>query len=190
MKNRFSTNGDYEQRLIKRAKAGNKKAFGELYRKYNLLIYRYILSNTGTPQDAEDLTTDVFIKAWNALDTYEDIGYSYGAFLLKIAKNITIDYHRAQKGEKPIDDEIIENTSPNGKSPAESLTLRNETKALSQALRKLPDDYLQVLSLRFFSDIDIEQAAEILSRSEGAVRVLQHRALKTLRNILEEEDQT
>lgn len=182
----FTTNGNYEKRLIKRAKSGDKKAFAELYQKYNLIIYRYILAQVGSPQDAEDLTTEVFIKAWNSLDTYADQGYTYGSFLFRVARNTIIDFVRNQKKENILDIETPFWLQDDSDLPSDILSKKEDYQKLYESINRLPDDYKEVLILRFFSDLSVAETAEFMNRSSGAIRILQHRALNALRSIIEE----
>ena len=94
---------DGDAALVQAAKAGDAAAFGELYERYRDAIYRFCLARTGTSHDAEDLTSDVFVKALNSIDRYQDRGLPFAAFLYRIARNAAIDRSRTLKQPLSVD---------------------------------------------------------------------------------------
>src|SRR4030088_3045802 len=97
--------------LVRAATSGDASAFGELYERYRDPIYRYCLSRTGTAHDAEDLTSDVFVKALHSIDRYQERGLPFVAFLYRIARNAAIDRSRTLKQPLSVDELVIEPAS-------------------------------------------------------------------------------
>ncbi len=168
--------------LVARAKRGDREAFGWLYERYLDPLYRYVQSHVGNPRDAEDLTEQVFLRAYQALDGYQPRGHPFSAFLYKVARNLLIDKHRLQKEELPIDSADVPQADV--RSMDDQLIDQMENEALRRALADLPQDYAEVIRLRMLLSLPTETVAAWMGRSEGSIRVLQYRALKALRKRL------
>jgi RNA polymerase sigma-70 factor (ECF subfamily) len=165
--------------LVRAAKSGDASAFGELYERYRDAIYRYCLSRTGTAHDAEDLTSDVFVKALHSLDRYQERGLPFVAFLYRIARNAAIDRSRTLKQPLSVDELV---TEPASRQNVEAdATLAIDRSILIAALTKLKKDHRDVIVMRFIEGYSALEVAAALGKTEGAVRTLQHRALERLR---------
>ena len=165
--------------LVRAAKSGDASAFGELYERYRDAIYRYCLSRTGTAHDAEDLTSDVFVKALHSIDRYQERGLPFVAFLYRIARNAAIDRARTMKQPLSVDELV---TEPSSKQNVEAdATLAVERSILLAALTKLKTEHRDVIVMRFIEGYSALEVAAALGKTEGAVRTLQHRALERLR---------
>jgi len=169
-----------DSELISRVKEGEIEAFGELYERYIDLIYRYIRCRVSDVGAAEDLAEVVFLKAFEALDRYQERGWPFSAFLYQIARNQLADHFRRRRDEIPLED--VHHLEAPGKDLDYSVMVEERIQVLQDALEKLPEDYQEVIRLRLLLDVPTEEVAVYLKRSEGAIRVLLHRALKTLRN--------
>lgn len=164
----------------------DQQAFGELYERHFTPIFRYVFARIESRFEAEDMTEEVFIKVWRAMPSYIQSGLPFSAFVFRVAQNTLIDYYR-KTGRKlksvSLDDdgnqlhELLAN-------PIDVVNQRMEIKTLREALMQLNDDYRQVLVLRFLDGLSPQETAETMQRSEGAIRVLQHRALGALRKLL------
>lgn len=172
------TTQDRESALLQRAIEGDAKAFGVLYERHMLEIYRYIYYRIGHVQDAEDMTEVVFLKVWESLPSFQPGRASFRTWLYRVAKNSLIDRYRTQKQVEGLPDYGLQ--SPAG-TPEQSLAQQQDLDDLTPALQKLAPDYQEVLTLRFINELSHAETARIMERSEGAVRVLQHRALKALK---------
>lgn len=171
--------------LIARAQGGDAEAFGRLYERYVTQIYRYLRSRVGNNRDAEDLTEAVFIRSFEALDSYEERGYPYSAFLYQVARNVLIDHYRSTSEEYPLEDSgpfVAPDPDPERRAIE-----ADEADRLLRKMKELPEDYQEVIRLRVLLSLPTATAAEWLDRSEGAVRVLLYRALKALRQLAETE---
>ena len=165
--------------LVRAAKSGDASAFGELYERYRDAIYRYCLSRTGTAHDAEDLTSDVFVKALHSIDRYQERGLPFVAFLYRIARNAAIDRSRTLKQPLSVDELVIE---PASRQNVEAeATLAVDRSILLAALTKLKTEHRDVIVMRFIEGYSALEVAAALGKTEGAIRTLQHRALERLR---------
>ena len=169
--------------LIALAKAGNREAFGDLYERHLTAIYRYVFYRVGDAGEAEDLTETVFVKAWEALDRYRPTEAPFTAWLYRIAHNLLIDAHRTRKPMEP----LAEHYPDDAPNPERAATARERAADVQAALASLEPVQQQVLTLRFIADLSHAETASIVGKTEGAIRVIQHRALALLRTLLAEK---
>jgi len=171
--------------LIEKARNGDVDAFGELYDRYAASIFRFVYSQTTHRLDAEDITADVFFRAWQSLPRYKDQGFSFSPYLFRIARNALIDSRRKRTVTKEIsEDEMMKIPDKIAAEPSTLLSTKTQHNELVRVLSQLREDYRTVLILRFFNDLSPEEISEVMGRSVGAVRVLQHRALSSLRKLI------
>jgi len=175
-----------EKRLVQKAKSGDPDAFARLYDAYVDRIYRYIYFRVSDDSTTEDLTSQVFLKAWEYLDRYQSGSSPYLAWLYTIARNLVIDYYRTKKETVDLDDAI--HLSSNEPSPDEEVQSRFELQAMRDALQFLTDEQQQVLILRFIAGLSTENVASIMDKREGAIRALQMRALQSLSKYMMEKE--
>jgi RNA polymerase sigma-70 factor, ECF subfamily len=173
-----------EAEVVARAIKGDQEAFGDLYEKYLDAIFRYIYYRVNNHHEAEDLTETVFLKAWEALGSYRLSSVPFKAWLYRIAHNLVVDLYRTHKVEAPLDGQM--GFSDDGQNPEEQVVWLERTELLMSAMDQLEEDHQQVLALRFINELSHAETAYIMNRSEGAVRVLQHRALNALRLCLKD----
>jgi RNA polymerase sigma-70 factor, ECF subfamily len=168
-----------EQALIHAAQRGSDKAFGELYNTYVHDIYRYMLYRVGNNEIAQDLTSEVFVRAIEGLVRYQDREIPWLAWLYRIAHARLVDYYRrtrrAGEQEDIEDVEIVIETDLD-----ENLVLDFQQQALRTAIFKLPPEMQQVIVLRFIEGYNIQQTADALGKSIGAIKMIQRRALQTM----------
>lgn len=172
--------------LIAQAQAGDISAFGDLYQRYQEVIYRYVLARVPDATTAEDLTEVVFLNAYEALDRYEDRGAPYTAFLYRVARNLITDFYRKRKEEVSL--EAVSGQVSEVVQLDEKMVRREGHKELREALEGLREDYREVIRLRVILELSTTEVADWMDRSEGAVRVLLHRALNALRETMDEEN--
>jgi RNA polymerase sigma-70 factor (ECF subfamily) len=176
-----------EENLITAAVAGDRNSFGELYDLYNPKIYRFILFKVGSVAEAQDLTHQVFLNAWTNIYTYRDLGYPFGSWLYRIAKNQIIDHYRTARHHTSLDEHPEETIaglphSDDGAAYEESFELTRVMKAIE----KLKPEYQDIVIMRFVEDMSIKEIADVIEKSEGAVKLLQHRAIAQLKTLLEQ----
>ena len=168
--------------VIQQVKNGDAEAFGMLYEQYAEVIFRYVYSHLENRSDAEDLTEEIFLRGWRALPKYDERGLPFSAFLFRIARNSLIDYYRQHKVVQSIEDVELPAREA---GPEEQVEEQLENGKLRETLARLREDYRNVLVLRFLSGMSPEETAQVMQRSVGAVRVLQHRALSALKDLME-----
>ncbi|MGE5249356.1 MAG: RNA polymerase sigma factor [Bacteroidota bacterium] len=177
--------GDMQRGLLNRAKAGDSEAFGQLYDECIDRIYRYVFFRVTDEETAEDLTSQVFFKAWENLDRCKSTGAPFIAWLYTIARNAVIDYYRTRKNTVAL--EAASALASDEPAPDERIELQFETDSLQEALKELTNDQQQVVILKFIVGMSTDEIANHLGKRPGAVRALQMRALQALAGILEEE---
>jgi RNA polymerase sigma-70 factor (ECF subfamily) len=174
---------DFE--LVQFAQHGDNEAFGELYQRYAHIIFRFIFSHLSDRFEAEDLTEEVFLRVWRSLSNYREQGVPFLAYLFTVARNVLVDFYR-RAGRAGGLMSIEEKSFPDIHSdPADAALANLEHQQVRQTLEQLREDYRMVLILRFLSGLSPEETGEVMGRTPGAVRILQHRALSALRNLLE-----
>ena len=174
-----------EQLHIKKAKKGHKGSFGQLYDHYLPQIYRFILLKVNSKSEAEDLTHEVFLSAWQNIHNYRYEGFPFSSWLYQIAKNAVIDFYRTSK--KNIRIENVGENILEAKADSEGLNNILEIEKIKKCIFLLKPDYQDVLIMRFIEDLSPEEIASSLNKSEGAVRLIQHRAIKELKSIYNSE---
>jgi RNA polymerase sigma-70 factor (ECF subfamily) len=173
-----------EDTLVQRAISGDAEAFGELYQHHRDAIHRYVVARIYDGADAEDITGQVFLKAWEALPGYQQRGVRFSSWLYQIARNLVIDYHRACK-QTPSTLLSEHGEVASRQTPAvDQVIAAEESHVLASALARLPHEQRQVLFLRFVRGLDHAEVARILAKSQGASRVIQRRALVALHTML------
>jgi len=170
--------------LVERAADGSFGAFGELYSIYLDQIYRYVFYQVRDKMTAEDLTEEIFLKAWEAIGRYKQKSLAFSAWLYRIAHNHVIDYFRTRRQHPPLDEKKPA-TSGNPEQALEKELMQQE---LAEALSYLPPQQKQVIILKFIEDLDNREVAQIMRKSPGAIRVMQMRALVSLRQKLSSEE--
>ena len=173
-------------KLLEQAARGDRHSFGEFYELYLAEIYRYIFFRVYDHDEAEDLTTKVFLEAWESLTTKprEHQIENIRAWIYRIAHNKVIDYRRTRKTHVPIENNPDKKLQVAGlESDMDDLFLSQQ---LADGVRRLPANYQQVIILRFINQLSHAEVAEIMQITESHVRVLQHRALLQMREIISE----
>jgi len=173
-----------EHDLVRRAQDYDPLAFGEIYERYYLGVYKYIYYRVGDQALGEDLTMEVFLKAMEAIDSFSFRGVPFSAWLYRIASNLVIDHFRRQP--QPIlslEEKLVSAVE----HPDLSLDSEFSHQALQRALSELTDDQQQVIVLKFVDGLSNLEVAQILGKTEGAVKSLQHRALAALGRVLGEQ---
>lgn len=169
--------------LVERAAGGDTEAFGRIYDIYADRIYRHIYYRTSNIEDAKDLTQEVFLKAWQGLPKYKRTKTPFLAWLFTISHNRVIDYYRTKKDFAYLNEEIIIEDSE--KSPDKLLEEKFTQQEIRKVILQLPGDQQQVVLMNFIEGFEYGEIASALNKSEGNIRVIIHRALKRMRDILD-----
>ncbi len=176
-----------DDEALVRAGEGDSEAFGVLYERYIGRIYNYIYYRTGNAYDAEDLTARVFFRAMHHIDSYQNRGLPFSAWLYRIAHNLVANWHRdnSRKQEIPLDEGLAAH-HPGEEFPEAALVMNEERERLLVLIRRLPAERQQLIILKFVEHMSNAEIGQIMGRSEGAVKSLYHRTLLALRDELEE----
>lgn len=172
-----------EENLIKNAIDGEAEAFGRLYDIYQPRIYRFIYLRVSHREEAEDITHRVFISAWENIAEFEiKDESSFSGWLYSIARNKVIDHYRTRK--ITIDIENIKEPAAIRDTGEEIANFNLEIEKVKKAIGQLKDIEQDVIIMRFVEDLTPKEVAKILNKNEGAIRLIQHRAIKNLRKML------
>jgi len=174
------TDGDPDLPAVLEAQA-SPAAFAVLYRRYLDLVYSYAFYSLGDHHDAEDATERTFLAALRAIGSFEDRGATFRAWLLRIARNTIANSRRSRFRRRTSTLDALEEHPPAPDADPAVLSLRaDEVRLVRHALAELPEDRRQVVLLRFVEGLSAREIGAVLDRSEGAVRVLLHRALRDM----------
>lgn len=175
---------DGEEKLIQRAIGGESSAFGRLYDEYQPRIYRFVLVKVGHREEAEDLTHQVFLKAWQSIAAYEERGLPFSGWLYQIARNQVIDHYRTKRTHASLD--LLEDELASEERIEQSLESALFMERIRKVMSGLTPDQEDVLLMRFVDDLPIRNVAKMLGKSEGAVKLLQYRAIERLKELLDD----
>jgi RNA polymerase sigma-70 factor (ECF subfamily) len=175
-----------ELQLVQKAKNFDSDAWAQIYQRYHQKIYAYLYHRLEDANAAEDIAADVFLRACDNIRSYKYRGTPLLAWLYRIAHNKMVDHlrYQAKIKEQPLTEQTLEQNSIY-QDAVEGTLVRERLKSV---LKNLTEDQRQVILLKYFSDLSNADVAGIIGKSEGAVKALQHRALASLKRILETED--
>ena len=179
-------NGSYlvqdEQDLVHRAQNGDKEAFTELYETYFSKLYRYVVVRIGNRAEAEDMTQQVFVKAYKSISSYRWRGVPFSAWLFRIAHNLVVDFFRkeSKRPTVPLEESLVASDD----NVQQVVERRLDVERVMAATRQLTAAQREVISLRFAGGLAIAEVARVMGKKEGAVKALQHSAIAALRRVL------
>lgn len=167
--------------LISKSKSGDETSLAELYKLYFDKIYRFIYYRVSHKETAEDLTEEVFIKSFKGIKSLEQ-PTAFEGWLYRIARNAVIDHYRTQKQVVALDE--VENTLEYDGNLFDFVNLQSQQQVLIKLLAELTPEQQTVIKMKFVEDLDNATIAAILKKNEGAVRVIQHRAIQKLKELI------
>jgi RNA polymerase sigma-70 factor (ECF subfamily) len=175
--------------LVQQVQAGDKEAFAAIYRRYSASIRRFIRFRTGGNEElAEDLTSEVFLRALRRIDSFTWQGRDFGAWLTTIARNLIVDHFKSGRfrleflvgglntGELGISEPVTEG----GASAEDAAIVHFANAALMEAVRGLTSDQRDAVVLRFFRGLSLAETAALMGTTDSAVKALQYRAVRAL----------
>jgi RNA polymerase sigma-70 factor (ECF subfamily) len=177
-------NESEEIRLVKAARR-EPRAFGKLYLRYVEQVYRYLYARVGNVHDAEDLTAQTFLKAFESLHQLRQEGH-FSSWLFTIARNKAMDHYRSGKHIDPID--AVADIGVDH-DPLSAVIESERSAALARLVRALPEDEQELLRLRFLAAMSFKEIARIVHRSEAAAKKSVYRLLARLHSQLEVSDE-
>lgn len=169
------------EECISKARNGKTEEYGTVYDLLIDHIYQFIFWKVKSSHEAEDLTEDVFKKAWLNLHEYK--AKNFCGYIFTIARNTVIDHYRKTKEKVSLEGvTLVDETD----GPFDRYIKGERKEIVHEALSRLPKLYRQVVVLRFMQDLDVSEVASIIGKSQISVRVIQFRALRKLKNILKQ----
>jgi RNA polymerase sigma-70 factor (ECF subfamily) len=175
-----------ERTLVERAIRRDREAFGALYDRHVVRVYRHLYYLVGNAAEAEDLTAQTFLQAWEAVPRYQIRGAPFVSWLLRIAHNLGVSHLRSRKDGLELPTTLVDHGSHG--NPELSVERQADVDRVREAILQLRDEQRQVIILRFVEDLEYPEVAQIVGKSVAAVRVIQHRALNALRKQIWRED--
>lgn len=182
-----STDEAHIRDLVAKAQRGDTDAFGKIYDHFFQSVYRYVTFRL--PEEiAEDLVAEIFVKAWEKLHTYQvRKKVPFGAWIFRIARHSVIDAYRKQKEVMEVPEDMED---PDALNRAETRVKRKHLlKIVRESMDQLPNKYKDVLQLSYMAELPHSEVARVLRTSEGSVRIMKHRALKKLEQLLPDDVQ-
>jgi RNA polymerase sigma-70 factor (ECF subfamily) len=174
-----SPSGTEVRKLVERAQGGDREALEELYLLHFDRIYSYLHMTVGNRHDAEDLTTQTFLRMLESIGKFRFQSAPFSAWLFRIAHNLSMDHFRANRRWQPEED-VPEAPGTEERSAEDEAFQSIGRRSMLELIQDLSQEQQQVLTLKFVFNFSNGEAATILDKSEGAVKSLQHRALASL----------
>ncbi len=172
-----------ERAIVDAAIAGDEAALAELYNLYFPRVYRYILARVGNPFDAEDLTEEVFLRVLDAIGRFQWREAPFSAWLFRIAHNAVIS-HRRKEGARGRSSPLSEALPVDSQGPEEMVANRLALNEVMKAADTLPEAQRRVIGYRFAAGLTVAETARAMGKGEGNVKVIQHKAIAKLREML------
>lgn len=173
----------FEKILIHQIKKGDEQAFAQFYNTYQGRIYRFVYFKVSNEEKAQDLTNEVFMKAFNYLkdDEAHEIE-NFQAFIFKTARNLVIDFYRTRKQDVSLDaiSEIVSK-----EDVSKRVDDKLDIEKVAKAIKQLPSDYREIIILRFVDGLSFEEISHSVGKSLGSCRMLAHRGIKKIKEIID-----
>lgn len=167
-----------DERILARVKKGNTQDFGVLYLRYVDKIYRYLFFRVGQNKDtAEDLTQVVFLKGFEKIKTFDEKKGTLQSWFFRIAHNSLVDHYRSTLVKNPLSDNLASD-----ENLEEEVQNKMDIENIQKSLDFLTPEQKEVILMRFVEDMSYSEISKVLAKNESAVRAIQYRALKVLKN--------
>ncbi|SRR6266498_67948 len=171
--------------LVQSAQDGDRAAFALLYDKYVDVVFRYVLFRVGDRELAEDVTSETFLRALRRISSVTYQGRDVGAWFVTIARNLVLDHVKSSRFRlEVITAEVDDSGHADGAGPEQQVLAGATRSALLDCIRQLGDDQRECIVLRFLQGLSVAETAVVMARNEGAVKALQHRAVRRLAQLL------
>jgi RNA polymerase sigma-70 factor, ECF subfamily len=172
--------------LVKAAQDGDMAAFGELFDRYYDVVFRFVLFRVGDRTLAEDIASETFVRGLRRISSVSYMGRDIGAWFITIARNLIFDHVKSSRYRlEQATSDIIE-LSPSTNGPEQQVLDGATNEELLRCVRKLNPDQQECIQLRFLQGLSVAETAQLMDRNEGAVKALQHRAVRRLAQLLPE----
>lgn len=179
--------GDDVWALVSRAQGGDGEAFAALYDRYVDFVFRYIYFRVGERTLTEDFTSETFLRALRCIGSLSNVGRDPGAWFVTIARNIVFDHMKSSRYRLEVTtDEVAETEAglPPSNGPEESVVNKLTGAVLLECVKKLGAEQQECIVLRFIQGLSVAETAEVMGKNEGAIKALQHRAIRRLATLV------
>jgi RNA polymerase sigma-70 factor (ECF subfamily) len=173
--------------LVHSAQRGDTSAFARLYDRYVDVVFRYVLFRVGDRELAEDVTSETFLRALRRITSVSYQGRDVGAWFVTIARNLVLDHVKSSRFRLEVATAEVDDSRRVEFGPEQQVISKVTTAALLECVEKLGDDQRECIVLRFLQGLSVAETAEVMHRNEGAVKALQHRAVRRLAQLLPAE---
>jgi RNA polymerase sigma-70 factor (ECF subfamily) len=173
--------------LVRAAQEGDRGAFAQLYDRYVDVVFRYVLFRVGDRELAEDVTSETFLRALRRITSVTYQGRDVGAWFVTIARNLVLDHVKSSRFRLEVSTAEIDDPRRVESGPEQQVLSKVTNSALLDCVRQLGADQRECIVLRFLQGLSVAETAVIMSRNEGAVKALQHRAVRRLAQLLPSE---
>ncbi|MBP2322319.1 RNA polymerase sigma-70 factor (ECF subfamily) [Kibdelosporangium banguiense] len=170
--------------LVHRAQRGDTSAFGKLYGRYVDVVYRYVLFRVGDRELAEDVTSETFLRALRRIASVTYQGRDVGAWLVTIARNLVLDHVKSSRFRLEVTRAEVDDGRTVQVGPEQQVLSKLTNAELLKCIEQLGDDQRECIALRFLQGLSVAETAELMHRNEGAIKALQHRAVRRLAQLL------
>jgi RNA polymerase sigma-70 factor (ECF subfamily) len=172
--------------MVRRAQEGDPEAFGELYDHYVTLVHRYAYHRVGDRATAEDVTSETFVRALRRIDSLSFQGRDVGAWLVTIARNIIRDQVKSSRYRLEVSTADMRDADRATDGPEDAVVQLLTNEQLLSCVQQLGSEQQECIALRFLQGMSVSETAQIMGKKEGAIKALQHRAVRRLAGLLPE----
>jgi RNA polymerase sigma-70 factor, ECF subfamily len=172
--------------LVVAAQQGDQGAFGQLYDRYVDVVFRFVLFRVGDRPLAEDLTSETFLRALRRISSVSYQGRDVGAWFVTIARNLVLDHVKSSRYRLEMSTADILDSSADDRGPEHEVVEEATAAELMRCVAQLGRDQQECIMLRFMQGLSVSETAAVMGRNEGAVKALQHRAVRRLAQLLPE----
>jgi RNA polymerase sigma-70 factor (ECF subfamily) len=172
--------------LVRRAQDGDAEAFGELYDHYVTMVHRYVYHRVGDRATAEDVTSETFVRALRRIDSLSFQGRDVGAWLVTIARNIIFDHVKSSRYRLEVATADMRDADRVTEGPEDAVVAHLTNQQLLECVRQLGSEQQECITLRFLQGLSVSETAQIMGKKDGAIKALQHRAVRRLAGLLPE----
>jgi RNA polymerase sigma-70 factor (ECF subfamily) len=173
--------------LVEAAQSGDSEAFGRLYDRYVDVVHRYAYARLGDRTLAEDVTSETFLRALRRIGTVSYRGRDVGAWFVTIARNLVLDHVKSGRNRYEVTTGDPRDTDRTMEGPEPAVLHRLTSEELLRCVRQLAPDQQECVVLRFLQGLSVAETAAAMGRNAGAVKALQHRAVRRLASLLPED---
>ncbi len=169
---------------VRRTQEGDAEAFGLLYDHYATLVYRYVYNRVGDRATAEDVTSETFVRALRRIDSLSFQGRDVGAWLVTIARNIVLDHVKSSRYRLEVATADMRDADRATDGPEDAVVAHLTNRELLACVQQLGSEQQECIVLRFIHGLSVAETAEIMGKKDGAIKALQHRAVRRLAGLL------